>query len=202
MTDELRDALKANSRFTDVERLILLNVEEFGFAPSKLEADTLAEVLALPRVTVTRPPESELLAIGMIPNDCHANCAMQAANDIEGNSRHVTGWYVSGDCLVLHSVAEISGQWFCLTPQIVKGPETFEFIPDRMIEWRDTADGLGREPYRNGERLPQALRENPELHFRMCDEFKSLVASGMSIMDARARVDTMRGGEIPRIGRL
>lgn len=68
---------------TELEQFIIRNVEEMAFEPSEWEVKTLLEVLALPRVTVTRPPEEKLLAVGMRPNDCHANCAAQAANDTE-----------------------------------------------------------------------------------------------------------------------
>ncbi|MCC8934894.1 hypothetical protein [Rhizobium sp. 'Codium 1'] len=180
----------AQSRtLAEVELLVLRNVEASASPPTEFEAATLAEVMALPRVLVTRPPEDQLLKIGMRRNECHANCAMQATNDTEGRSRHVTGWYVSASSLVLHSVAEIEGQWFCLTPQIVRGPDQFEFVPDEAIEWRDAINGMSREPYRKGERLPETLRRYPDLEVQMSHVFRSLVASGMSIIAARDMVD-------------
>lgn len=113
---------------TELDSFILRNAEELAFLPSEREPDTLAEVLALPRVVVTRPPDEDLFAIGMRPNDCHSNCAAQVANDTERRSRHVWGWYIHGSNLILHSVVEIGSQWFCLTPQIVKTPSRFQFI--------------------------------------------------------------------------
>ncbi|WP_245280208.1 hypothetical protein [Pseudorhizobium pelagicum] len=121
-------------QLSEVEKFILSSSEELAFPPTEWETETLAEVLALPRVVVTRPPEDDLLKIGMRRNDCHANCAAQVANDIEGRSRHVSGWYISGSDLILHSIVEIDGQWFCLTPQIAKASPRFEFIPDPAIE--------------------------------------------------------------------
>lgn len=184
-----------HSRLNDAEHLLLYNLEEYGFPPSEFEASTLVEVLTLPRITVERPPEHQLLAIGMIPNDCHVNCWRQATNDTEGRSRHVTGWLISGASLILHSVAEIDGQWFCLTPQIVKGPNRFQFIPDQEIEWRDAADGMGREPYRKGQLLRGTLRKYPEFHVRMCEEVKSLMANGMRPTEARDQVYAKLGQE-------
>ena len=87
---------------TKLDSFILRNAEELAFPPSKWEADTLAEVLALPRVVVTRPPNADLFASGMRPNDCHLNCAAQVANDTERRSRHVSGWYIHGSNLILH----------------------------------------------------------------------------------------------------
>lgn len=178
---------------TDLEKHIVWNVEELALPPSTWEAETLDEVLALPRVLVTRPPEDELLAIGMRRNNCHANCAAQADNDTEGKSRHVTGWYVSGSVVILHSVAEIGKQWFRLTPQLGKSAAQFEFIPDHSIEWRDTPDGQARVAVRFGRELPQALRTNPEIHIRMRDQFRDFMASGMSAVEARDRVNEMAG---------
>ena len=40
--------------------------EEFAFPPTEWEANTLAEVLCLPRVNVLRPPREELLAAGVL----------------------------------------------------------------------------------------------------------------------------------------
>lgn len=199
MDDETQIGSTSDPTITDVESLILRNVEESASPPSAFELSTLAEVLVLPRVNVTRPPESQLLGIGMRRNDCHANCAMQAINDTEGKSRHVTGWYVTPSCLVLHSVVEIEGQWFCLTPQIVRGPEQFEFIPDEAIDWRDADDGMSRDPYRRGEKLPETLRRYPDLDVEMSREFRALVSSGMPIVDARDRVDAVYARRLAKL---
>lgn len=170
-----------------------------AFEPSEWEANTLLEILTLPRVTVVRPPEEELLAIGMRSNDCHVNCAAQAANDPEGLSRHVWGWYIHGSDLIFHSVVDIGGQWFCLTPQTTRLPSRFQFIPDSQIEWQESPDGTAREPFRCGRRLPQALRKYPRLHVQMRDQFISLIATGMSAADARERVDAKWRAELRKL---
>lgn len=72
--------------------LALRNVEILAFPPTDWEATALAEVLTLPRVAVTRPPTAELLAAGMVPYDCHHNCAAQVANDPDRASRQISGW--------------------------------------------------------------------------------------------------------------
>ncbi|OOG73861.1 hypothetical protein B0E45_06100 [Sinorhizobium sp. A49] len=179
-------------RKKELGELALRNAEEMSFPPTEWEANTLAEVLSLPRVTVTRPPEHELLAAEMLPYNCHVNCSRQAANDPE--SHHVWGWCVYGSDLILHSVVEMRGHWLCLTPQLVEAPSRFQFIPDPSIEWRETSDG--RDAFRGGVRLPQALRKYPEHHLRMRDELHDLVASGMSAFDAREMVDATLGAEL------
>lgn len=105
-----------------------------------------------------RPPDEHLLAAGMLRNNCHANCAAQAA-DYPHLLRHVSGWIVSGYVLLLHSVIEVQGQLRCVTPQTVRTPSTFAFIPDPKIEWREAADRNGMDPFRDGKQLPNGLRK-------------------------------------------
>lgn len=184
----------------ELDQFIFRNVEEMAFEPSEWEAKTLLEVLALPRVTVTRPPENQLLAIGMRPNDCHANCAAQAANDPEGRSRHVWGWYINGSDLILHSVVDIGGDWYCLTPQTTSLPSRFQFIPDGQIEWQPSSDGMDLDAFRGGMPLPLTLRKYPQVHIQMRDEFMSLITAGMSAVDARDRVAANWDAELRKLG--
>lgn len=182
-----------------LDQFIFRNVEEMAFEPSEWEAKTLLEVLALPRVTVTRPPEKQLLAIGMRPNDCHANCAGQEANDTEGRSRHVSGWYIHGSDLILHSVVNIGGDWYCLTPQTTSLPSRFQFIPDSQIEWQPSSDGMGMDAFRGGRALPLALRKHPHVHVQMRDEFMALIAAGLAAVDARDRVAANWAAELRKL---
>ena len=172
-------------REVELGDLAFRNAEALAFPLSEIEEATLAEVLQLPQVEVTRPPYDRLLAAGMVPYDCHRNCAMQVANDPDGRSQHISGWLPYGDNLILHSVVQVHGEWICLTPQLVSAPHRFSFIPDPHLEWRAGNDGLSWYPYRNGELLPSALRRDPARNIRMWNEFKSLVDNGMSAFDAR-----------------
>jgi hypothetical protein len=183
---------------TELEQFIIRNVEEMAFEPSEWEAATLLEVLALPRVTVTRPQVEQLLEIGMRPNDCHANCAAQAASDTEGRSRHVSGWYIHGSDLILHSVVDIGGDWYCLTPQTTSLPSRFQFIPDNQIEWRASSDGSGMDAFRGERPLPLALRKYPHVHVQMRNEFMALIAAGVATVDARDRVAANWGAELQK----
>lgn len=197
MTERACSELASNERRKEeLHELILQNVEALSFPPTEWEALTLVEILALPRITVKRPPEDELLAAGMLPYDCHVNCAVQEANDPTKRSRHVWGWLIHGSDLILHSVIEMRGQWLCLTPQLVRAPSSFQFIPDPFIEWRETIDGDAKEAFRGGVKLPIGLRKYPEYHLRMRDQFRDLVASGMSVLDARELVDATLGAEL------
>ncbi|WP_292670730.1 hypothetical protein [Mesorhizobium sp.] len=185
-------------RKKELGELALRNAEQMAFPSTEWEANTLAEVLALPRVTVRRAPEEQLLAAGMLPYDCHVNCFAQAANDPDRMSRHVCGWLIYGSDLILHSVVETRGHWHCLTPQLVQAPSQFQFIPDSFIEWLETSDGV-RHAFRGGVRLPRGLRKYPEHHLRMRDELHDLIASGMSAFDAREMVDVTLGAELRKM---
>lgn len=185
-------------RKKELGELALRNAEQMSLPPTEVEANTLAEVLALPRVTVTRPPKEQLLAAGMRPYDCHANCFELATNDPKQMTRHVFGWLIYGSDLILHSVVEMRGRWLCLTPQLVPAPSQFEFIPDAHIEWRETGDGE-RHPFRCGVSIPSALRKYPEYHIRMRDEFHNLLASGIAAFDAREMVDVTLGAELRKM---
>ena len=183
------------SKRKELGELALRNAEGMAFPPSAWEAETLNQVLTLPRVTVTRPPPDQLLAAGMAPYDCHRNCAEQEANDPDRRSRHVWGWLINGSDLILHSVVEIGGKWVCLTPQLIPASPTFQFIPDPTIEWRDEPGTAIRNAFRNGTPVPDALRKYPELHIRMRDEFFRLVATGVQPYEARQVVDDTLGAE-------
>jgi len=168
-----------------VEELILRNVEAFAAPATEWEQQAYNEVIALPRVVVTRPPKDELLAADMVPYHCHSNCATQEANDPSGSSRHVFGWMVLGEDLILHSVVKMGSQWLCLTPQTVELSSRFDFIPDPLIEWRDADDGVSLVAYRHGKELPETLRKDPEHHIRMHSELLKQIASGLSVVEAR-----------------
>lgn len=183
----------------DVQRQTLLGefaarqAEELAFPASQWEADTLAAVLELPRLKVTRASEEKLLADGMARNACHPNCAAleeRYPHDI----RHVTGWLISDYMLVLHSVVETRGRWICVTPQTTPSPPSFWFIPDPSIQWTYTPSEI--VPLRVDVRVPNALRKYPEDHILMRDRFRELIATGMTAFDARAVVDATLGDEL------
>jgi hypothetical protein len=169
---------------------IVWNIESMAFPATVEEAAAFASIMALSRVIVTRPSKDLLLRMGMVPYNCHVNCSNYVASEPEGRSRHVWGWIISRSDLILHSIVERDGLLRCLTPQFIDVPSHFEFIPDPAIEWKDTMDGIAREPYRDGQRVPDALRKHPEDHIRMRDRFRELVDAGVSVMDARDMVAT------------
>jgi len=170
----------------DIEKLIVRNIEAMAFEPSEFEAATYIELMALPRVIVTRPPTKDLVSAGFVHYDCHRNCGNQVDNDPSGNSRHVVGWLPYGKDLILHSVVVIGERWFCLTPQFVDAPDRFEFIPDNQLIWHD--QGPIKIVRRHGREIPEVFRKNPMKHIRMRDAFRALVAEGRSIVEARDMV--------------
>lgn len=189
-------AARANAqrRKAEMGAMILTEMERWGDPPSEQEAAWLREVLKLPRVTVTRPPDEALLASGMTPKDCHLNCSAQERND-EGQSKHITGWMIDGPALVLHSIIEARGQYLCITPQLVPAANTFDFIPDPAMTWIPDGNG-GRVLRRHGEEVRVGLRAYPEIHVEMLAEFRRLVESGMDPMDAYQEVDGTFGSRL------
>ena len=171
-----------------IDGYVAFNIENMAFPASPAEAETLAKVIALPRVTVSRVPNQYLLAMGMAPYDCHRNCSSYAGSDPDGILKHVWGWIIEGSDLILHSVVERNGVWRCLTPQYIDAPARFTFVPDMVIEWRDNTDG-SRTPYRDGIKLPDTLRKYPDDHIRMRDRFRELINSGVSVPEARSIVE-------------
>ncbi|PXA90876.1 hypothetical protein DMC47_27050 [Nostoc sp. 3335mG] len=169
----------------DLEDFIRKNVEAMAFPSSEIEQATYAEVSKLPRVVVFRPPAEELLAAGFVHYDCHRNCGDQTANDPMGLSRHVSGWMPYGDDLILHSVVAIGDRWICLTPQLVVVPSKFQFIPDPLLEWRDSQGGAIRTAFRRGIEMPEVLRKDPDRHISMRDAFNALLTEGHSVIEAR-----------------
>ncbi len=193
MASEIID--EAEDRRSTLAKLATHNMRANAQPALQWEADTLNEVLNLPRVIVSRPPSEQLIELEFEPYNCHANCARQVQLDEDGTSRHVSGWLVDSYSLILHSVVEMHGEWFCLTPQLQPAPPRFQFIPDPAIEWRDVSDG-SREPYRRGHAVPLALRKYPELCIRMAERFEELIASGLSSEEAVADVDATIGAEL------
>lgn len=192
----------SDARMRELGELAQRNIEGMAFPASEWEANTLAEVLVLARVVVTRPPADDLFAIGMVPYNCHVNCAAQQANDTSGETLHITGWIIHGSDLILHSVVQMGRRWFCMTPQIVPVSPQFEFIPDTFIEWREDDDGHGNTPYRVGVALPSVLRRYPEDHIRVLDRFRELVDGGLSPFEAREILAATVGAEMKAKGIL
>lgn len=179
-----------------LSKLAAENMRAYAQPASRWEADTVAEILELRRVTVARPPRQQLLELGFEPYNCHVNCARQEELDEDKTSRHVSGWLVLGHSLILHSVVEMQGEWFCLTPQLQPAASQFQFIPDPFIEWRDAPDGSTRDPFRNGHPVSNTLRKHPEFFIRMGERFDELIASGLSSEEAVAVVDATIGAEL------
>jgi hypothetical protein len=182
---------------TDLDQFIIRNVEEMAFEPSESEAATLLEVLTLPRVTVIRPPEKQLLAVGMRPNDCHANCAAQAANDTEGRSRHVSRWYIHGSDLILHSVVDIGGDWYCLMPQTTSLPYGSSSSPTAIsIAAFIRRNGYGR--ISGWESTSLGIRKYPNVQVQMRDEFMALIAAGVAAVEAQDKVSANWAAELEK----
>jgi hypothetical protein len=115
---------------------LLAEIEQWMFPATEWEARAVDEVRRLPVHTVSRVTAAQAAAIGMPPEECHANCRRYEKNDPEGKSRQVTGWAEEDGGYVLHSVVERDGVLFDITPSLMDPRPTIRFIRDAKIEWR------------------------------------------------------------------
>ena len=114
----------------------------------------------------------------MLFNECHHNAAWYAANDQSGSSHHILGWWSHLDLLVLHSVIERDGQYWCVTPQAETTAERFGFYPDNKITWLDR-DG-DRIFSRNGGAVGAGLRRDPQRRLAAIERARKRLSDGVS----------------------
>ena len=161
---------------------ILAGCDEWDRPASAWEAAMVAEVGRLPVVPVGRVPAAQLVSAGMRLNECHDNAIWYAANDPSGRTRHVVGWWPHADLLLLHSVVESAGRYWCITPQAASTPEWFSFIPDAGISWTDEPDG--RVFRRGGQPIGPGLRIAPAAYRAAIALMRERLAAGMAPDDA------------------
>jgi hypothetical protein len=154
---------------------------------SAWEAQLVEEIGQLEIVAAERAPADQLEWGGMQPRECHANSIFYSRNDPTGASKHVLGWWVQGDLLVLHSVIENDGRYICITPQESDVPAVFPFIPDPAIEAREEGDHL--EYYRNGQPITAGLRQDPVAHRASIVLMRERLLGGMKPWRAMHLID-------------
>ena len=174
---------EASRRRAEQRKIILLELDAFLPPASQWESDLLAEINALPALTVPRASADQLAWAKMKPRACHQNCQWQEANDPEGKTTSVDGWWKRPIGLYLHhSVVLRDGQHICITPAPTWPFEEIEFAPDPKLAWRDI-DG-GRFCERNGRRVGLGVRVNPARTIREYTLVRDRVLAGMDPMKA------------------
>jgi hypothetical protein len=99
-------------------------------------------------------------------------------NDPNKSLKHVTGWWLQDGHYVLHSVVDQNGDYFCVTPAPMHIENTFDFIPDEKIEWRD--EGEFRGAYRDGVAIGPGVRADPLKAIEKMKAIKQRLLSGMN----------------------
>ncbi|QBX36888.1 hypothetical protein E4M02_04400 [Brevundimonas sp. S30B] len=153
-------------------------LDMWSFPPSEAEARTVAEVEALPAVTVERESAERLEWARMKPRLCHDNCAWYERNDPTGTAKSVTGWMrePTGN-YVLHAVVNVGGEYRCITP-IPGEPSRFQFIPDPDIQTVRQDDNKYRHT-RKGFEIGAGIRPDPAKTLRHIEVIRERLASGM-----------------------
>ena len=96
----------------------------------------------LATVRVIRLDAAFLNALQMVPKQCHQN-AREVVGRMKGlGARTITGWIKKPRVLTLHSVVELDGRYFCVTPTSGEPSLEFDFIPDDMIKVCPTVSGI------------------------------------------------------------
>lgn len=178
---------EAKRREAILRAAILQECDLWDRPGTEWEARLVAEIRQLPVVVGERAPPHEMAWGGMRPRECHANCIFYAKNDPTGISKHVLGWWLQGDLLVLHSMIENGGRYICITPQEKDVPDVFPFIPDAKIQ--TVEDGEHFDYLRDGEPIVAGLRPDPEGHRAMIHLMRERILSGMKPYRAMTLAD-------------
>lgn len=155
----------------------------FDFPPSPWEAAICRELRARESdiLVVPRISNEQLALVRMSAGECHANARWCAEQDPSGKTRAVTGWWVQWPNFVLHSVIEIDGQFFCVTPTPFNETE-IPFIPDPKINWIE--DGEVYSAIRDGQIIGPGLRAFPEYTMAQNAIVRERLLRGMNPLEA------------------
>ncbi|MEG8030676.1 hypothetical protein QP179_03285 [Sphingomonas aurantiaca] len=154
----------------------------WDFPVTAEEAAAVAEIEQLDSYIVHRYPKHMLDYMKMKPNECHANARFMEANDPEQKTKHVTGYWPQAGNYVLHSVVLREGEMLCVTPLAINAPDSFTFIPDFDIEWKQESDGY--TAYRKGYKVEPGLRSDPLENKRIADIIIARMEAGVPPLKA------------------
>jgi hypothetical protein len=174
---------EAKARLERLRETFLASAEEWMFPPSRWEQEAVREILSRPMERAVRGLPRGAGVLNAPPRECHANALFYATHDPSGRAKLVTGWWRQPNVLVLHSLVEIEGQLYCVTPFDADPSPDFAFIRDPRLRWHEDADGE-RYCERDGHRIGPGLRlDAPQV---MADTalIKDRLCSGMNPYEA------------------
>lgn len=148
----------AKRRADELRAYLLWQAEGWTFPPSEWEAQIIGELQRLQGYRIPRLPDTDMAEFELQPNECHANARRCEQNDVRGETKAVTGWWLQGMEFVLHSVVSHDGELCCVTPSSL-GESEINFYPDPLIEWREQDGELAA--MRNGRIVGLGVRRFP-----------------------------------------
>ncbi len=173
---------EAKARLERLRETFLANAEQWMFPPSRWERDAVREILDGPVERAVRSlPRGAAVLNGPL-RECHANAEFYAAHDPTGRAKMVTGWWRQPNVLVLHSLVDIDGQLYCVTPSDVDPSPDFTFIRDPKLHWREK-DGE-RVCERDGHCIGPGLRLDAPQVIADTALIKDRLSSGMNPYEA------------------
>jgi hypothetical protein len=173
---------EAKRKMEELRRTVLTFMERWDFPPSEAEARAVEEIKKLPVVIARRQPAHVLAYMRMPPNQCHTNARFMEENDPEGKNKKVSGYILQSNNYVLHSVVEKDGNFICVTPMQIGGPDEFPFIPDPDIEWR--LEGDTWEASRKGLPIEVGFRRDPVESQRILEIVRARIEAGVHPLKA------------------
>lgn len=156
----------------EIDEAIMAHSEKWARPGTDLEAALYAEIAAMPHEVALAAPGEALVGAGMRFADCHSNCTLWTQRD--RSSKYVAGWWQMGDAYVLHSVIDVSGELFCVTPQYQQlEAGSIVFVRDTKLQWVDVDGILSFQ--RDGRTVLGGVRKYPE-RFKLA---RDLLLKGM-----------------------
>lgn len=181
---------KARRRHEALAKAIIEQSSRWARPALPREREWYDEVASLPHELVVTQRREVLIRGGMIPNDCHINCASQEQNDPTRAAKHVFGWWQHGQTYVLHSVIEQNGALYCITPQHYDVP-AFMFVRDPKLRWGRV--GGKQVIVREGAEPPIGLRKDPDRFIRAHSLLMEKIGEGLDPIAAMEAVDAEIG---------
>ncbi len=173
---------EAKKKREALRQVFLAGLDEWTFEPTEWERHTVAEVNLLPRVKAIRLSDEQLIYMRMPAKECHQNAHFVEQTDPTGSSKHITGWWIQREGYVLHSVVLKDSQHFCVTPVPMEKTNSFDFVPDAKIEWRN--EGQHRTAFRDGVAIGKGIRPDPDQTIAELESIRQKLLSGMDPLKA------------------
>lgn len=173
---------EAKRKLEAMRASMLKDIDRWSFPPSDWEKAVVASISQLTIIMVERASDEQLAWARMKPQECHANARFMEANDPDGRTRQILGWWFQQGQYVLHSVIKQGDTLICVTPSPYNTENPFPFIPDDKIEVREEGDHY--VCYRKGQPIGPGVRGDPETALREGALLRKRLESGINPYEA------------------